>query len=64
MKFTITAFLFALMVISHQQLQRPRGVIWVSPYYSPPQHQPFINNYQQSPFYNDLAYFVSISRHL
>jgi hypothetical protein len=49
-------FLCAFVVFSHQQIQqRPRGVIWVSPYYSP---QRLINGYQPQ-YYNNAPYVVS-----
>ena len=60
MKFTITAVLFALMVISHQQLQRPRGVIWLAPYYSRPQPANGWLGNQAAHYYNDAPYIVSI----
>jgi hypothetical protein len=44
MKFSL-AFLCALVVISHQQLQKPRGLVWFSPYYSLTNPSPVINNY-------------------
>jgi hypothetical protein len=44
------------MEISQQQLHQRTG-IWLTPYYSP--LQAFINTHQ-SPYYDNLAYFVSI----
>lgn len=42
MKFALI-FLTALVAISHQQFQRPRGVLWLSPY----PNQLAVNNYQE-----------------
>ncbi|KAI9559200.1 hypothetical protein GHT06_015989 [Daphnia sinensis] len=52
MKFTLV-FLCACVVIAHQQIQRPRAMLWLSPYYSSPQLA--VNNYQAYR-YNDVPY--------
>ncbi|KZS14666.1 Uncharacterized protein APZ42_020011 [Daphnia magna] len=52
MKFTLV-FLCACVVITHQQFQRPRAMLWLSPYYSSPQSA--VNNYQAYR-YNDVPY--------
>ncbi|XP_046646179.1 uncharacterized protein LOC124336419 isoform X1 [Daphnia pulicaria] len=46
MKFALM-FLSAMVVLSHQQFQRPRGLIWASPY---------VQHYKQSVYYGPIAY--------
>ncbi|XP_057368941.1 uncharacterized protein LOC130690005 [Daphnia carinata] len=52
MKFSLV-FLCACVVITHQQFQRTRAMLWLSPYYSSPQSA--VNNYQGYR-YNDVPY--------
>lgn len=45
MKFALL-FLSALVVLSHQQFQHPRGLVWLSPYIQ--SQQPILHQHQQA----------------
>lgn len=52
-------FLATLVVITHQQLQRTRGMLWLSPYLQ----WPAINNFQPI-YYDEIKEYIPFFRHL
>ncbi|KAI9559317.1 hypothetical protein GHT06_016106 [Daphnia sinensis] len=48
MKFALL-FLSAIVVLSHQQFQHPRGLVWLSPYVQ--SQQPILHQYHQAVYY-------------
>ena len=53
-------FLAAVVVVSHQQFQRSRGMVWLS-HFSP---RPAVNNYRQPIYYDGIKEDIPFYRYM